>query len=102
MNKILSLIVIALIYFGSIAENLLTTQQFRTPNNEVEKQIIGFGIHELEGKETSNLSHFSNGAIGGIRTHDPEIRNLVLYPAELQPHSATSLHNSKIKYKINY
>ena len=25
-----------------------------------------------------------NGAPGGIRTHDPEIRNLVLYPAELR------------------
>jgi hypothetical protein len=30
-----------------------------------------------------------NGALGGIRTPDPQIRSLVLYPAELrarQPH----------------
>jgi hypothetical protein len=26
---------------------------------------------------------FANGAPGRIRTHDPQIRSLVLYPAEL-------------------
>ena len=28
----------------------------------------------------------NNGAPGEIRTHDPQIRNLVLYPAELRAH----------------
>jgi hypothetical protein len=28
--------------------------------------------------------HGVNGALGGIRTPDPQIRSLVLYPAELR------------------
>jgi len=28
----------------------------------------------------------SDGVPGAIRTHDPQIRNLVLYPAELRGH----------------
>ena len=31
-----------------------------------------------------NFVHLKSGVPGGIRTHDPEIRNLVLYPAELR------------------
>ena len=31
-----------------------------------------------------------NGALGKIRTPDPQIRSLVLYPAELRAHSMTA------------
>lgn len=32
----------------------------------------------------SRAALFANGAPDGIRTHGPQIRNLVLYPAELR------------------
>ena len=32
-----------------------------------------------------------NGAPDGIRTHGPQIRNLMLYPAELRMHAAPAL-----------
>ena len=38
--------------------------------------LIGAAVKPFATKE--------NGAPGGIRTHDPQIRNLVLYPAELR------------------
>jgi hypothetical protein len=34
------------------------------------------------------------GALGGIRTPDPQIRSLVLYPAELRAHEAFGRENS--------
>ena len=36
------------------------------------------------GAAVKPLCDQKNGAPGGIRTHDPQIRNLVLYPAELR------------------
>ena len=32
-----------------------------------------------------NLAAFEIGGAGGSRTHNPQIRSLMLYPVELQP-----------------
>ena len=39
----------------------------------------------------------SCGAPGGIRTHDPQIRNLVLYPAELRAQSMPNVTHHSTK-----
>ena len=39
------------------------------------------------------------GDLGGIRTHDPRIRNPVLYPAELRDHPLAGLPADTVIFK---
>jgi hypothetical protein len=53
---------------------------FSTPSSRARsRQTPGFSARERDEAEEQGL----DGAPGRIRTHDPQIRSLVLYPAEL-------------------
>ncbi len=49
-------------------------------------------LKALESLKHKDFCHRKNGAPGGTRTHDPQIRNLVLYPAELRALGPTLYH----------
>lgn len=45
-----------------------------------------------------DLKRTENGVPGETRTHDPQIRNLMLYPAELRGHGRT-ISSARTKFK---
>ena len=46
----------------------------------------GYEPDELPGCSTPQSGISILGGAGGSRTHNPQIRSLMLYPVELQPH----------------
>ena len=53
----------------------------------------GYEPDELPGCSTPQSGVFGDGGAGGSRTHNPQIRSLMLYPVELQPQEPKTGHS---------
>lgn len=72
------------------ADGKLLAQHKRFPNEDLPARLKVLQKHRINTHKKSprspdlRLFHFTSGAPGGIRTHDPCLRRAVLYPAELR------------------
>jgi hypothetical protein len=69
---------------GDISASRPTERWRDKRHGRVPLQAIAFSVHKAVLMQAAAAACTSVGALGGIRTPDPQIRSLMLYPAELR------------------